>query len=501
MIICLMRVIYDLKIKKYKRMKKVIIILSLFLLNQMVYAQLDFSQLGTDAIEYTSVAHAIGEDGFIIFHDDSYGIFNKSLKMTVKVPLNFDKGTKFISVCEGVDGGVVAIYRTYNKKEDAHTYQKVLINTDGTIKSTENLASLSEAKREDNLSRSITSPDGKLHGHFIFTLDKSNKLKELIILTLNNDGDIVDTRNFTPQFNYEFIAFRKAILTNDGTFYFALTSRQKFQRKGDMKESIHIIRVNESEVAIYDFEEFDFGYIATVSMIPLENGDLFIGGFYSEVLKKNKNLPGRFALLFDTESEYFFNMKSEKLSKYEKPITLDVNVLDIREMENTVLMIGEEKVLVHRHINGGTYYEWHTQDIVVAPFAKNAGLMPETYITKRLKSPGWQFFVNADVVKVGNTLGIISNGSYKKHLSGKGEKMVNVVGAHQEIGTIAYLVSEEGKVKEKILEAPNAEKTAFIRVLYSDDSQAVLLYGRSKSAPFTPTYIGGFEFKLRRVTF
>lgn len=481
-------------------MKKITLIISFILLCMMVQAQVNFSKLKAEQIEYTSVAHKIDGDGFIIFHDDSYVVFDHSLSKKAKVMLDCDKGTIFISVYDWVDGGVVALYRTYNKKEDEYTYQKFFINASGTIENTENLASLSEGRKEGNISRSITSPDGNLHAHFVFALDKSSKLKELIILTLNNDGDIVDSRSFTPEFDNESITFYKAILTNDGTLYFTLTSKQKSKKKKEsLNECIHIIKVNESGVAFYNYDDFEFGFIGSMSLIQLTNGDLFIGGYYSEEPKKN--LPGRFGLVFETENEHFSKMNYKRLSKYEKVTPFDINVLDIREMENTVLMIGEEKRYVVRQTKDGYYYEWQTKDIVVTPFQKDGRIMNETHIVKQLKSAGWQLFVNSDVVKIGNELGIISNSSHKNQLAGKGEKMVNVGGGHAKTGTVIYLVSEDGKMKQKKLEAPNAEKCAFIHVLYADDEQAILLYARSKTGPIFVFNLANFIFKLRKVTF
>lgn len=481
-------------------MKKITLFISLFVLSVMVHAQVKFSQFGSESIDYTSVTHPIGEDDFIIIHDNSYVLFNNSLKKTVNVPLDFEKGTKFVSVYDWIDGGVVAIFRAYDKKSDEYTYTKIYIDASGTMVKSENLVSLSEARREGNVARSITSPDGNLHAHFIFALDRSNHLKELVILILNNEGNVVDTRNFTPKFSNESFSFYKAALGNDGTLYFAFTSKQQSKKKkGSTNECIHILKVNENGETFFDFDEFEFGYIASMNMVQLDNGNLFIGGFYS--VEPKKNLPGRFGLVFDSQQENFSSMNARRLSKYEKTTPFDINVLDIREMESTVLMIGEEKRLIQRQTKDGVYYEWQTKDIVVAPFEKEGGIMPETHIVKHLKSAGWQLFVNSDVIKVGNTLGVISNGSYKNQLAGKGEKLVNMGGAHAKTGTVVYLVSEEGAITEKKLEAPNAEKRAFIHVLYADDNQAVLLYAKPKAGFLGAASLAGFDFKLRRIAF
>lgn len=481
-------------------MKKIALFVTLFVLSTIGHAQIDFSQFGAETIDYAAIMHPIGEDGFIVVHDDSYVLFNNSLKRTVKVPLDFGKGTKFVSMYDWIDGGVVAIFRTYDKSVDEYSYTKIFIDAGGTMVNTENLASLSEARREGNLARSITSPDGNLHAHFIFALDKSNYLKELIILILNNEGSVVETRSFMPQFSNESFSFAKAVLANDGTLYFAFTSKQQSKKKkGNTNECINLLRVNENGETFFEFDEFEFGYIASMSMIQMDNGNLFIGGFYSEEPKENQ--PGRFVLVFDPQQENFSGMNARRLSKYEKTTPFDINVLDIREMESTVLMIGEEKRLIQRQTKDGIYYEWQTKDIVVSPFEKDGGIMPETHIIKHLKSAGWQLFVNSDVIKVGNTLGVISNGSHKNQLAGKGEKLVNVGGTHAKTGTIVYLVSEEGTITEKKLEAPNAEKRAFIHVLYADDNQAILLYAKPKAGILGAMSLAGYDFKLRRVAY
>ncbi|MDR2980372.1 MAG: hypothetical protein LBV02_08050 [Bacteroidales bacterium] len=473
-------------------MKKTLLFITFLVASLMLQAQIKFSSFMPESVLYASSVVPIGEEDFIAINDESYVIFNSSLEVLSKNDFDFPKLTGFVSAYQGADGGVIALFRTYDKKEDAFNYLKLFFNENGEISNKEELTSISEKKKEGNVSRSITSPDGNLHAHFIFTLDKNDKLKELIFFIFDNAGTVLESRSINPSFVNESFSFYKALLANDGTLYFALSSKQSSKkRKDDTNEYIHILKVNEDGETFFNYNDFEFGYMASMHMIQLENNNLFIGGFYSA--DRKKNVPGRFGIVFDTEREEFLNINTELLRKYDKNTPFQLNMICIHEMENTVVMIGEEKRMIVKYTNQGYYYEWQTKDLVICPFEKNGEMLAEKIIPKHLKSAAQQLFVNAGVIKTGNELHIISNGIYKRHLAGKGEKIAALSTQHPKTGTIVYTVSETGTLESKKVDMPNAEKRGFVRVIYADEHQAFLLFGKGKFIHF--------DYKLRSVTF
>ncbi|MDL2296797.1 hypothetical protein LJC68_06950 [Bacteroidales bacterium OttesenSCG-928-B11] len=473
-------------------MKRTILVLVTLMMGIMSYAQITFENFNQEKVQSVSKVYPIGEENFMIINNEEYVVINPSMKTVSKTTFNFEKKTVFVSAYNSSDGGIIAIFRVYQKKDELYTYTKVVISPDGKLTNTEVLSSMAEERKERNVARSITSPDGNLHAHFLFTMDKNNILKELVILIMDNEGEIVSTRNVNPTFNNETFSFHKAYITNEGELYFAFSSTQKSKKRKDLQNiSLHVLRVNEDGGEMFNLDDIEFGFIESMSMLMLENGDMFFGGFYSADPKKR--IPGRFSVVFNKEQGEFQNMSTALLSGYEKHSPYDIYVLGMYEMENTVIMLGEEKRLITRRDNkGNVTYEYYAKNVLVCPFQKDGEMLKENAITKLNKSNNHAIFLYSSALKSGNNLYVLSNCNYKNEKSGKGHKTVNTGGTHAKIGIRVNVIAEDGSIERKTVEAPNVEKYGFSHIIYSDENQAFLLFGKAQ--------LFKYEFKVRKVT-
>lgn len=480
-------------------MKKILSSIVFVLFAVSMQAQINFSTFMNENISWGTKIHPIGEENFIIMGSESYLIIDPSMQVIVpETKLDVPKNSQLLSIYDGVSGGVVAIFRLYVKKEDRYTYSKIIINDDGTIIGNDDIAAVGETKRESSTIKTITSPNGNMHANFIITLDEKKFLKEFIIFILDNEGNITQERTFSPQFANNTFTFHRAYLNDNGTLYFAFSSQQKEKkRKSGTNETFHLLRVDQSGEQFFDLEDIEFGYIENVGILEMENNNLFLGGFY--YTDRKKNLPGFFGVIFDTEREDFGTLQSKKIDKFVKPTSSWVNYLGLYEMDNTILLLGEERLVVERRTKDGYYYIYYANEVIICPFDKSGETLTESRIIKGLSSINHQYFLSSSVIQKDNSLYVISNCSHKNELAGK-QKGYNLSKGHAKTGTTIHTVSEDGNVEAKKLEAPNLEKMAAIGIVYKDENQVILLYGRPKitiGGVYHPT---GFHFKLRKIT-
>ncbi|MDL2296798.1 hypothetical protein LJC68_06955 [Bacteroidales bacterium OttesenSCG-928-B11] len=472
-------------------MKKITLLLVALLTGVMSYAQITFESFNQEKIESSSRMYSIGEENFILINSEEYIVFSPDMKAVSKTTLDFEKKTVFISAYNSSDGGIIALFRVYKKKEERYTYTKVVISPNGKLTNTEILSSMDEERKARSAAYSITSPDGNLHAHFLFAMDKNNILNELVIFTMDNEGNIVSTRNVDPTFNNETFSFYKAHITNEGELYFAFSSTQKSKKKKDLQNiSLHVLRVNEDGEEMFNLDDIEFGFMESMSMLMLENGNLFFGGFYSADPKNR--VPGRFSVVFDMEREEFQQINMALLPGYEKHSLYNIYVLGMYEMENTVIMLGEEKRLIEYKDKDGTKRIYQAKNVLICPFGKDGEGMKDNAITKLNASPNHPTFIYSGVLKSGNNLYVLSNCHYKKELVGKGNKTVNTGSSFGKIGIRINVIAENGSIENKTVEAPNAGKYGFSRIIYTDDNNAFLLFGR-------PGFLN-YEYRVRKVT-
>ncbi|MDL2309325.1 hypothetical protein LJC68_00730 [Bacteroidales bacterium OttesenSCG-928-B11] len=474
-------------------MKKINSLLAFFFLSiTTLNAQFNFSNFLDGSVHPETQIHPIGDDKYIVVECNTYTIVDKNLSVISKDELNLSKHSELVSMYGTENGSVFAIFREYDTKNEFFFYLQFHFNPEGKLVKNEELPSFEEKKKERNYSYSLTSGNGNFHAHFIFTMDKDDFLKETIVYIFDNQGDIIENRNFTPKFNNNIFSYHSGCLTDEGLLYLLFSSKQNSKgENSDKNETFHILKVNENGEELFDYNDFEFGNISSAGILQLEDDNFFISGFYTDA--PQKNATNFFSMIFETEKETFNLVQTGALKEFENhtlsalekktdmlyPFTF--NICGIFEMENTILMIAEEKRVIISNDKTIPSPQYNTRNILIFSFEKSGDIVNYNGIVKHHYNVVKDYFVNAGVLKHDNNLYILSNCIYKNHISGKELKPVNVT-LPSKVGLQIFTVSEDGEIINKKLMAPIPEKCVFSEILFTGDQTVLMRYVGFKNA-------------------
>ena len=231
---------------------------------------------------------------------------DESLKKitSVELPQKFESKTLTNFYSEDIAG-----FLCVKQNKNDFIIQKMTINNKG-LDETE-LLTVSAGKGDYYQADFSTSPDKKTKMIALTIASSKDEYKSTFIFVINNQGDILWSQNFAPNFKDKSFNFSDMCVGNDGSVYVLATSFTDKVKKCNL----HLFKLNKEEgIEEKNSIPFVFNRIGSMKMLMLSNGNIFAGGYYTEADNaKDSKDAGTFTYTFDGQTLEKLNFKSKTL--------------------------------------------------------------------------------------------------------------------------------------------------------------------------------------------
>lgn len=263
---------------------------------------------------------------------------------------------KFLG-CTDNNESIIAFYSVQDKKNDIISIKKVVFdkNNIGAETNIDEIVNMPFDNRDNCISLTATSSDkSKFALNILHTTSNGSFVG--IYTAVFNGGELLWSNKEIPSLGNENVEIKDIQVSNEGVAYIGIFS---FSNKGPKSENekFHLYVINENEGNLYT-ETVSYGIIRDMKLKLLKNGNLFVGGYYSENLMSNAT--GSFSYIFNPATDEFTNRTNQQFSDdYKSAPRPDIflttkyanqqytTVLQyIFELENgKIVMLGEQKYI------------------------------------------------------------------------------------------------------------------------------------------------------------
>ncbi|MCL2596901.1 MAG: hypothetical protein FWD66_04430 [Paludibacter sp.] len=404
---------------------------------------------------------------------------DESLKKITPVTLDkkFDAESLTNFYAENVAG---LICLEHNKND--FVIKKVIVGDKG-LNETE-LLTISASKSDDYQADFSTSPDKKTKMIALTIISSKKELKSTFIFVINNQGDIIWSKNFEPNFDNKTLNFSDMRVDNDASVYVLATSFTKKVKKCNLT----LFKINKNE----DIDEkisipVNFNRIGTMRMLVLSNGNIFVGGYYTEANEYNfdnsiKDL-GTFSYVFDGQTLEKQNFKTKTLEEsIPKGITSKQaytgdrikNIKGIYETtDGKVTMFAEEYIVEY-----SKYYPTNFMhgNVFIQSFDLNGNYENSSILFKNQIASIADFLVSFNVLINGDNLILIYNDNAKNDLSANKPKPKRFLAYRYKKGQTVACIIKNGLVgkKQAIINGKNEKRIFYNAVRQLDNKEAII---------------------------
>ncbi|MDD3281004.1 MAG: hypothetical protein PHC83_05465 [Bacteroidales bacterium] len=270
--------------------------------------------------------------------------------------------------CFQTEEEIAAIYSNYSKGVN-----KFYININNKKKLTwhpEEVMTIVSENKDESYAKVVISSNNSYFCITILAFDKKDKFKYILVTVFNASGQQIWENTLSPEFSNKTFSLDDIEITNEGTVYLCVTAYSGAKKK-TFDEKVYIYEVKETDYQQFESTQ-DIGYIATAGLKILKNGNVFVGGYYSE--KMDETYKGSFSLIY--------NPKEQSISSFSHldfPSTFsdkDVESLSfdqIIELSNgRIVTLGEQLMtVIYYNQNGGRTYNYYAKNIVCTGFSAN----------------------------------------------------------------------------------------------------------------------------------
>lgn len=262
---------------------------------------------------------------------------------------------EFIGCTDNAES-IIAFYSVQDKKNDILSIKKVVFdkNNIGAEANIDEIVNMPFDNRDNCISLTATSSDkSKFAINILHTTAKGDFTG--IYTAVFNGAELVWSNKEIPSLGNENFEIEDMQVSNEGVAYIGISS---FSNKGPKSENekFHLYVINENEGQLYT-ETVSYGLIKDMKLKLLKNGNLFVGGYYSENLISNAT--GSFSYIFNPATDEFTSRTNQQFSDdYKSAPRPDAFVSKfanqqytavcqyIFELENgKIVMLGEQKYI------------------------------------------------------------------------------------------------------------------------------------------------------------
>jgi hypothetical protein len=258
--------------------------------------------------------------------------------------------------CTDNNESIIAFYSVQDKKADILSIKKVVFDKNNieAAANIEEITSMPFDNRDACISLTATSQDkSKFSINILHTSARGDFSG--IYTAVFNGGELLWSNHEIPSLENENFDISDMQVSNEGVAYIGISSYSKKGLKSE-NEKFQLYVINENEGQLYT-ESVEYGVIRAMKLKLLRNGNLFIGGYYSENLLENGT--GSFSYIFNPATAEFTSSTHQEFSEdYKSAPRPDVFITKYANQQYTVVcqyifeldngkivMLGEQKYI------------------------------------------------------------------------------------------------------------------------------------------------------------
>jgi hypothetical protein len=311
-------------------------------------------------------------DEFIVYTINKSG--KVSASPVVEIPDDYRLRNQFQTNNE-----IVAIYSIFSKG-----LEKYYINTCDKKKMSwkpEQLTTM-DCEKKDNCYSSVSVSPNKSHFCIMgLTTDKKKNFKDMLVMVFDAQGQKIWENAVAPDFSNKTFEITDITITDQGVVYLCIHAYSG-EKKKTYDEKVYIIEVKETDFMQVETSK-SIGYITAAGMTLLKNGNVFVGGYYSE--KMNDNVKGSFSIMFNPKEQTIGNFSNQDFpASFSKNDIESLGFDRIIELSNgRIVLLGEQLTVVQYYSqNGGSSYKYYAKNIIYTAFSSNGDIETHKIIGK-----------------------------------------------------------------------------------------------------------------------
>lgn len=311
-------------------------------------------------------------DEFIVYTINKSG--KVSASPVVEIPDDYRLRNQFQTNNE-----IVAIYSIFSKG-----LEKYYINTCDKKKMSwkpEQLTTM-DCEKKDNCYSGVSVSPNKSHFCIMgLTTDKKKNFKDMLVMVFDAQGQKIWENAVAPDFSNKTFEITDITITDQGVVYLCIHAYSG-EKKKTYDENVYIIEVKETDFMQVETSK-SIGYITAAGMTLLKNGNVFVGGYYSE--KMNDNVKGSFSIMFNPKEQTISNFSNQDFpASFSKNDIESLGFDQIIELSNgRIVLLGEQLTVVQYYSqNGGSSYKYFAKNIIYTAFSSNGDIETHKIIGK-----------------------------------------------------------------------------------------------------------------------
>lgn len=236
---------------------------------------------------------------------------------------------------------------------------------------------------------SSVSPDKQRYAVVFVVLNKKNMAEKFLFFVYDAQGNELYTQALSPEIYGDSFSMEDVQVNNDGEVVVLMRTGTK-ERRNINNSAVHLLVCNATGGQSF-VEPTDFGIAQSMRLLQLQNGNLFVGGYYTN--EPSAPTVGYFNYIFDTKEETFSEAHSYQLSPNQQPkhqldllgyFVYNTDCGALHELPTgEVVMIGEHRCAIAvQNGPGVATYSHFADDIVYQYFDKNGEMEQNRTIRK-----------------------------------------------------------------------------------------------------------------------
>jgi hypothetical protein len=307
----------------------------------------------------------MSENANNIYKDFIYTIDSNG-KLSVSAPIDVPANYYYQASFEKKDA--IVVLHTYETKDQFGLYINEYAKLYPKWKPKQ-LVSYSFNKK-DNFTYYISlSPDKTKIALCSILIDKENGYRGLTFTVFDNEGEKLWENTILPDFNGQTFMLLETAISNQGNVY-VVASAYTTGKKGSSDEQFHLLEVSESDHKNIKSNE-GIEYIAKSKMKFLNDGNLFVTGYYKEQ-KDDELYKGAYSMLYNTSDQSVINYAYKDFSK-DIPEGYRMNLYcdEIFELpDGNLVSVGEQRSVTYYQSTFSAYYTYATYNLIYITYTK-----------------------------------------------------------------------------------------------------------------------------------
>lgn len=332
----------------------------------------------------TMNASNMSENANSIYKDYIYTIDSNG-KTTLSAPIDVPANYYYQASFEKKDA--IVVLHTYETKDQFGLYINEFAKLYPKWKPKQ-LVSYSFDKKDNFIYFIALSPDKTKIGLCNILIDKTNGYKGITFTVFDNEGEKLWENTILPDFNDQTFMLLETALSNQGIVY-VVASSYTAGKKRSSDEQFHLLEVSETDHKNIKAGE-GIGYIAKSKMKILNDGNLFITGYYKEQ-KDDYLYKGAYSMLYNTSDQSVINYAYKDFSK-DIPEGYRMNLYcdEIFELsDGNLVSVGEQRSITYYRSTFSSYYTYAAYNLIYITYSKEGAIndVESIYKSQSVGSP------------------------------------------------------------------------------------------------------------------